>query len=124
MSPVATNRAVVAPIRSVGRSDAAWNVEDALASSGRDTCPSPLRRRAQWFLLDQRLRDRHRHRARQAELREDLLAEHLDELVLVPPHVVEVDLVEAHVDVVLDVLDLLFELVRDLATVGEVLRPD
>ena len=34
---------------------------------------------------------------------QDLLAEDLDELGLVAPDVVEVDLVEAHVDVVLDV---------------------
>ena len=48
--------------------------------------------------------DAARRRSSQAQVRQDLLAEDLDELDLVAPDVVQVDLVVAHVDVVLDVL--------------------
>ena len=45
-------------------------------------------------------------------VRQDVAPERLDELGLVAPDVVEVDLVEAHVHVVLDVRDVLVQVGR------------
>ena len=76
-----------------------------------------------------RVRRRRAPRARGAaaaqpelEVRQDLAAERLDELGLVAPDVVEVDLVEAHVHVVLDVLRVGLEVARHQDAVREVVR--
>ena len=59
----------------------------------------------------------------QPKRRQDLRAERFDELGLVAADVVEVDLVEAHLDVVLEACRVDLEVRRDQDAVAEVLRP-
>src|SRR5450759_1377841 len=94
--PEAPLISVVRMVRVI-RKNRAWS--GALASPGPRAVPAHV---------PCRLTCRAAHRTgsgAQPKLREDLRAEHVDELGLVAADVVEVDLVEAHVHVVLDVRD-------------------